>query len=65
MESKKIRNTSGLVLSFFMFFFGVFGIVKSVEIGDNIKLLKCLFGTLVFLSFIIIGFIKRYKSAHN
>ncbi len=65
MEARKARNTGGLLISFFMFGMGVFGIINSLERGDNNTLLKSLFGTVIFLAFIIIGFLKRYKWTNN
>lgn len=61
MESKNIVYGGGFLLSFFMLCFGILGIVKSIQLGDNLKLTRCIVGSLIFLAFVIIGFLKFFK----
>jgi|GEM_PF-4382762 len=65
METKKLRHVGGLLISFFMFAIGIIGIINSLETGDNSKLIKSIFGTVIFLIFIIIGLINRHRMAGN
>jgi hypothetical protein len=63
MEQRK--NLTGywmaLPLNLFLFFYGISGIIKAIQMDNSTKLITSIISSLIFLTFILIAFAKIYN----